>query len=62
MFERQYGVTAPHPNCLDNLTGALAAWDVPPATVTIPFNAFMNVSVAPDGGGARPIGVDVHRA
>jgi uncharacterized protein YcgI (DUF1989 family) len=99
MFERQYGVTVPHPNCLDNLTGALAAWDVPPATVTIPFNAFMNVSVAPDGGltiapprsragdaialraerdllvavsacsasncnggGARPIGVDVRRA
>jgi uncharacterized protein YcgI (DUF1989 family) len=99
MFERQYGVTVPHPNCLDNLTTALAAWDVPPATVTIPFNAFMNVSVAPDGGltiapprsragdaialraerdllvavsacsagncnggGARPIGVDVRRA
>jgi uncharacterized protein YcgI (DUF1989 family) len=99
MFERQYGVTAPHPNCLDNLTAALAAWDVPAATVTIPFNAFMNVSVAPDGGltiapprsragdaialraerdlpvavsacsasncnggGARPIGVDVRRA
>jgi uncharacterized protein YcgI (DUF1989 family) len=31
-------------------------------TATIPFNAFMNVSVAPDGGGARPIGVDVRRA
>ena len=23
MFEIQYGVTAPHPNCYDNLTGAL---------------------------------------
>jgi uncharacterized protein YcgI (DUF1989 family) len=49
MFERQYGATGPHPNCYDNLTGALADFGVPATTVTIPFNAFMNTSVAADG-------------
>ena len=49
MFERQYGVSAAHPNCYDNLTGALAPFGVPAATVTIPFNAFMCTSVGPDG-------------
>ena len=49
MFESQYGVSEPHPNCYDNLTGALAEFGVPAATVTIPFNAFMCTSVGPDG-------------
>jgi uncharacterized protein YcgI (DUF1989 family) len=49
MFERQYGVTAPHPNCYENLTTALGEFGVPAATVTIPFNAFMRTTVAPDG-------------
>jgi uncharacterized protein len=49
MFEIQYGVTGPHPNCLENLTSALARFGVPPATVTIAFNVFMNVVVRPDG-------------
>jgi uncharacterized protein YcgI (DUF1989 family) len=49
MFEIQYGVTGPHPNCLDNLTGSLAAFGVPKATVTIAFNFFMNVAIGPDG-------------
>ena len=46
MFEIQYGVTAPHPNCYDNLTGALSGLGVPVATVTVAFNVFMCTSVA----------------
>ncbi|WP_037503236.1 DUF1989 domain-containing protein [Solirubrobacter soli] len=49
MFERQYAATGPHPNCYDNLTGALARFGVPAATVTIPLNVFMCTSVGPDG-------------
>jgi uncharacterized protein YcgI (DUF1989 family) len=49
MFEIGYGVTAPHPNCWENLTTSLAAFGVPAATVTIAFNIFMNVVVGPDG-------------
>jgi uncharacterized protein len=49
MFELQYGVTKPHPNCFDNLAGSLAAFGVPGATVTIAFNFFMNVAIGPDG-------------
>jgi uncharacterized protein YcgI (DUF1989 family) len=49
MFEIQYGATEPHPNCYENLTTALAGFGVPPATVTIAFNFFMHVAVAPDG-------------
>jgi len=49
MFEIQYGVTAPHPNCYDNLTGALSDFGVPAATVTVAFNVFMCTSVAADG-------------
>jgi uncharacterized protein YcgI (DUF1989 family) len=49
MFEIQYGVTSPHPNCYDNLTEALAGFDVPAATVTVAFNVFMCTSVAADG-------------
>ena len=49
MYEILYGVTAPHPNCYHNLTDALAGFGVPPATVTVAFNVFMNTSVAADG-------------
>jgi uncharacterized protein YcgI (DUF1989 family) len=49
MFELQYGVTGPHPNCFDNLAGPLAEFGVPGATVTIAFNFFMNVVIGPDG-------------
>jgi uncharacterized protein YcgI (DUF1989 family) len=48
MFEVQHGL-AGHPNCLDNLTGPLAAFGVPRSTVTIAFNFFMNVVIGPDG-------------
>jgi uncharacterized protein YcgI (DUF1989 family) len=49
MFELEYGVTGPHPNCLDNLTMPLAAFGVPATTVTIAFNFFMNATVGSDG-------------
>ena len=49
MYEIGYGVTGPHPNCLATLTGSLAAFGVPPATVTIAFNVFMRVEVGADG-------------
>jgi uncharacterized protein len=49
MFELQYAVTEPHPNCFDNLAGSLAAFGVPSTTVTIAFNFFMNVAIGPDG-------------
>jgi len=49
MFEIEYGVTEPHPNCFDNLANSLAAFGVPSATVTIAFNFFMNVVIGPDG-------------
>lgn len=49
MFEIQYDVAEPQPNCYANLTQALNRFGVPEATVTIPFNAFMVTSVAGDG-------------
>jgi uncharacterized protein YcgI (DUF1989 family) len=49
MYEIQYGVTEPHPNCYQNLTEALARFGVPAATVTVAFNFFMCTSVASDG-------------
>jgi uncharacterized protein len=49
MFELQYEVTGPNPNCFDNLAGPLAEFGVPSATVTIAFNFFMNVVIGPDG-------------
>jgi uncharacterized protein len=49
MFEIQYGVTAPHPNCYQNLTEALSTFGVPAATVTVAFNVFMCTSIAADG-------------
>lgn len=49
MFELQYGVTGPHPNCFDNLAGSLAEFGVPSATVTTAFNFFMNVAIGSGG-------------
>jgi len=49
MFEIQYGVTAHHPNCYENLTAALSGFGVPATTVTVAFNVFMSTSVAADG-------------
>lgn len=44
MYQLQYGATD-HPNCYDNLTGALRQCGVPESTVTVAFNLFMNSRV-----------------
>ena len=49
VFERNYGLKG-HPNCLDNLTSALAPYDVTESMITTPFNVFMNVRISDAGG------------
>lgn len=49
MFRLQHGVVGDHPNCLDNLTRALAGIGATPHHIPISFNFFMNASVEPDG-------------
>jgi uncharacterized protein YcgI (DUF1989 family) len=49
MFRLQYDVHEQHPNCLANLSAALAPHGVSAAMLRTPFNVFMNTSVAADG-------------
>ena len=49
MFRLQYGAGDDHPNCLDNLTQALAPYGVQAHTITTPFNVFLNVEIGPEG-------------
>jgi uncharacterized protein YcgI (DUF1989 family) len=49
MFRIQYGVTGAHPNCLENLSRALADHGVAPHQVPTAFNVFMNAKVQSDG-------------
>ena len=49
MYRMQYGVTGYHPNCHDNLCGALRSLGVEPDPLTTAFNFFMNVVIGPDG-------------
>ena len=49
MYELQYGVTKPHPNCLDNLTAAFRQVGLGTVEIPTPFNVFMNVVVSLDG-------------
>ena len=49
MFRIQYGRGDSPPNCLDNLSGALAEFGVGAARITVPLNVFMNTEVASDG-------------
>jgi uncharacterized protein YcgI (DUF1989 family) len=49
MFEKSYGVTEPHPNCLDNLVANLRKFDIRASDISIPFNIFMNVEINQDG-------------
>lgn len=49
MFEISYGVTAPHPNCLDNLNTNLAPFGLNAQHIAAPFNIFMHVTVSPEG-------------
>jgi uncharacterized protein YcgI (DUF1989 family) len=43
MFEKSYGVTDPHPNCLENLVMSLAKYGIQASQITVPFNIFMSV-------------------
>jgi uncharacterized protein YcgI (DUF1989 family) len=45
-----YKHMGPHPSCLDNLAGALAAFDIPRHAIPTTFNIFMNVEISVDGG------------
>ena len=49
MFEKSYGVTEPHPNCLDNLITHLQGYGIQASQITIPFNIFMNIDINPEG-------------
>jgi uncharacterized protein len=50
MYRIQYGTQENHPNCLDNLRNALAEAMQEPLVIPTPFNVFMNVEIASDGG------------
>ena len=49
MFEITYGVSEPHPNCFDNLSGSLSQFGIQPAQIFVPFNIFMQVRIANSG-------------
>jgi uncharacterized protein YcgI (DUF1989 family) len=49
MFEITYGITEPHPNCFDNLSGTLSQFGIQPAQIFVPFNIFMHARVADSG-------------
>lgn len=49
MYRMQYGVTGYHPNCHDNLCGAIRSLGIEPDPLTTAFNFFMNVVIGPDG-------------
>jgi uncharacterized protein YcgI (DUF1989 family) len=49
MYRIQYGVTGHHPNCHDNLLGALRQQGIHPDSLPTAFNFFMHAEVLPDG-------------
>lgn len=49
MYRLQYGVTANHPNCTENLTGEFRKLGFEPGPLPTPFNVFQNAVVAADG-------------
>jgi len=49
MFEKSYGVTEAHPNCLDNLVNNLKGYGVQASQITIPLNIFMNIEIDREG-------------
>ena len=49
MFEKTYGITEPHPNCLDNLNRGLAGFGLNADAIAAPFNIFMNVAISERG-------------
>jgi uncharacterized protein YcgI (DUF1989 family) len=49
MFRRVYGITEPHPNCLDNLFFSLKPYGIKKSQIPTAFNIFMNVGVTAEG-------------
>ena len=49
MFKLMYGITDPHPNCLDNLARSLAPFGINASQITIAFNIFMNTEISSKG-------------
>ncbi|MFC1879188.1 DUF1989 domain-containing protein [Chloroflexota bacterium] len=49
MFEKSYGVTEAHPNCLDNLAVNLKGFGVVASQITVPLNIFMNIELTTQG-------------
>jgi uncharacterized protein YcgI (DUF1989 family) len=49
MFRRTYGVTDPHPNCLENLADGLAPFGIQASRIPVAFNVFMNASISAEG-------------
>jgi len=49
MFEKSYGVTEAHPNCLDNLVNNLKGYGIQASQITIPINIFMNIEIDREG-------------
>ncbi len=49
MFEKSYGVTEAHPNCLNNLVTNLKDFGIGASQITVPFNIFMNIDINRQG-------------
>lgn len=49
MFEKSYGVTEAHPNCLNNLVTSLKDFGIGASQITVPFNIFMNIKINKQG-------------
>jgi uncharacterized protein YcgI (DUF1989 family) len=49
MFRLTYGITDPHPNCLDNLADSLDPFGVSASRISTPFNIFMNTAICEKG-------------
>jgi uncharacterized protein YcgI (DUF1989 family) len=49
MFEKTYGASTPHPNCLDNLAANLSQYAIKASQIAIPLNIFMNVEIEDNG-------------
>jgi len=46
MFEKSYGVSKAHPNCLNNLVNALKKFGIKTSQITTPLNIFMNIDIS----------------
>ena len=60
MFHLTYGITAPHPNCLDNLADSLGPFGINASRIPTAFNIFMNTEIS--GNGAITVKTPLSRA